>query len=163
MTEQKNPKHHSGSEIIWRAAEYEFTQKTPMWYVIIGIAGTLLVVLALFAKNFFFGVFIILATGIVMAFGKRKPRIIDFKVTEEGVGIGKQFLDYDRIEHFAIWSRPGHLDEFIFKKKVMVNPFVHVPIDSALGKRVQSMLLLKLPEVEHQVSLVDIFAEWLGF
>lgn len=164
--EHKNkiePIKKKGIEIIWKAAEYEHAPKDVSWYWLIGSGAFFLLLLALWQKNFFFAVFIILAAFLVIGFGKRRPQIIDFKVNDEGIEIGKKFIAYEGLEHFAVRSRPEHLDEIILKKKTAINPFVHVPIDSKLGEKVRALLLEKLPQEEHQESLVDLFSEWLGF
>ena len=151
-----------GKEIIWKAAEYEHQEKKLGWFVLIGAVALTLVVVALLGRNFFFAIFMVLATIMLFASGKRHPPILEFRVNDEGVWIGKMFFEYNRFEEFSLRDRPGRLDEIVLKKKTVVNPHLHIPIDSALAVEVKRMLKEKLPEVEHRESLVDVFAEWFG-
>ena len=161
VTKKETTKHHK--EITWSAAEYEHTTKDRSWHWMIGGAALFLIILALWQKNFFFAVFVALAAVMVGVLGNRKPQIIEFRATEEGIGFGKQFLRYENLESFAVRNRPGHLDEIILRKKTAVNPFVHIPIDEKLRERVQLLLVGKVEEVAHEESLVDTFSDWLGF
>lgn len=161
--ENAGVKKEAGHEITWKAAEYEHSAKDTSWYWMIGGAVIFFLILSLWQKNFFFAVFVVIAGVMVGMFGRRRPNIIDFKANDEGIGYGTRFLAYDQIEKFAVRNRPGHLDEIIIHKKTTINPVVHIPIDEKLRERVQSLMREKLPEIEHQESLVDAFAEWLGF
>ena len=60
-------------------------------------------------------------------------------------------------------SRPGHLDEVVLKRKTIVNPTIHIPIDSELAERAREILGVKLPEEEHDESIVDILFDYIGF
>ncbi len=150
-------------EISWKAAEYEYREKGPGWFFVVGVVALVLFIIALIGKNFIFAVFVLFAGVMLVSFGKKRPPIVKFHINNEGVGIGNTFFEYRRLEEFAHRNRPGHLDEFILKKKTAMNPFVHIPIDSTLALEAKKMLKAKLPEVEHKESLVDVFAEWLGF
>jgi len=150
-------------EVYWRAAEYEFYEKSRGWFWSVGIVCLLLIVIAFWQRNFFFAVFIAIAGAMVYTYNRRRPNVIDFKVTPEGVGIEKSFYEYDKFENFALRKRPGHLDEIVLKKKTMVNPFIRVPIDSTLAGNARAILAGKLPETEYQESLTDLFSDLLGF
>ncbi len=149
-------------EINWRAAEYEYAQKGAGWYWVLGGICTALVVIALWQKNFFFALFIILAGLIILSLGKKRPEIFEFSLTNDKVKIGERVsCEYKDFENFSVRERPGRLDELILKKKALVNPYLRLPIDSKLAVRAKSFLREKLPEVEHQESLIDIISEWL--
>lgn len=149
--------------ISWRAAEYEHTEKDAGWYFSIGAVSLILVVAALWQKNFFFAVFIAIAAAMVIFLGRRRPEVLNFKITAEGAHIGKTFLPFENLDSFAMRNRPGHLDEIVLKKKTTVNPFIRLPIDSKLAGDAHHFLGTRLPEVEYKESLVDTFSEWFGF
>ena len=151
-------------EIIWRAAEYEHRKKDVGWYWITGGLAGVLILIALWQKNFFFAFFIVLAGVMIFAFGKRRPQIYEFRINGSGIYIGEKITyNYEQLESFSIHNWPGRLDELVLKKKAMVNPYLKIPIDSKLAVEARAILLEQLPEVEYQESLIDAIADWLGF
>lgn len=150
-------------EISWRAAEYDHSVKGFLWYFWLIAIAVFLAVFAFWQRNFFFGVFIILAGAMIALFSRRRPQILEFRVSEKGVFIGdKVSFDFDHLESFFIRDRPGHLDEIVLKKKTTVNPYVKIPIDSQLAEKVREVLLEKIPETEHEDSIIDIISDRLG-
>ncbi len=105
-------------EINWQAAEYRYFKKGWDWYLWVSGIATILFIFALWQKNFFFAIFIVIAAVMVISISQRRPRIIEFKIDNEGIYIGKDTAyKYDEIEWFAIRNRPESLNEIIIKKK----------------------------------------------
>jgi hypothetical protein len=151
------------SPIAWRAAEYEFVEKGERWYFVVGGVALALFALALWQKNFFFAVFIALATVAVFVYSRRRPRVMDFVIDEHGVHVGAIDYSYDSIEAFAFHARPGRLDHLVLQRTTPMNPFIHIPIDSQLAEKARVVLEQKLPEFEFQAVFVESLADWLGF
>jgi len=151
-------------ELTWRAAEYQFVEKNAGWYGLVVVLGIVLLFLALLGRNFFFGVFIVIAVVMVISFGRRRPRVLDFKISEKGVAVGKDvFYDYDRLEGYAFLEKPGRLDEIVLKKKTAINPIIKLPIDAKSAEKAGVILQNHLPQIKYEDSLLDIISEWLGF
>ena len=158
-TEKENP-----LELTWRAAEYQFIEKSVGWYWLVIIAAIVLIFLAVLGRNFFFGVFVVLATAMVIFFGRKRPRVLDFRLSAKGVAIGENvFYDYDRLEGFVVLEKPGRLNEIVLKKKAAINPFLKLPIDAKSGKDAEIILQGHLPQIEYEESLLDVVSDWLGF
>ncbi|HXF43973.1 MAG TPA: hypothetical protein VNK70_00660 [Candidatus Paceibacterota bacterium] len=163
MAEKKEAKDVS-RELEWSAAEYQFTEKSPGWYWLVALTGVAIALFSLIKNNFFFAIFIAIATLMVISLGRRKPRVIEFRLSDTGVAIGDNtFYDYDRLEGFAFLERPGRLHEIVLKKKVVVNPYFKMPIDAKSAEKAKTILLNHLPEMEHEESLLDAISDWLGF
>lgn len=152
-------------EIIWRAAEYEYKEKALGWYWLVVIFTIILAMFALWQKNFFFLIFIIFAGIVLLFLSRKRPRIIEFKVTEKGIGVGETaFFFFEDIDGVHLRERPGHLDEIILKRKTILNPYVKIPIDRNLREIVNRFLENKeVSKIDYEDSLIDILAEWLGF
>jgi hypothetical protein len=162
MKKKERTETSAPEELSWSAAEHEYTEKDITWYLAIGGLALLLLIIAIWQGNYFFAVFVVLA-GIVLAnFGKRRPKVFEFRVTGEGVGIGEKFLAFDQLESFMLRERQGSLHELIVKQKTYVNPYLRIPVDGETAERARALLAAKLPEEEYQVSLLDVFADWLG-
>lgn len=158
------PKKKTEKSITWRAAEYEYSGKSVVWYVIVGTATALLTLSALWQHNFFFAVFILIAGAMLIVLGRKHPRVMDFTVNDKGVSIGKlQFYEYDDLEGFAIRNRPNRLDELVIKRKTSFSPFVKIPIDSKLAPQAKAILTSHIKEIEYNESLIDTLADLFGF
>ena len=153
-------------KITWRAAEHEYVAKSGRWYFWIVLIGILLAIFALFQNNFFFLVFVVLATIVMIAFGRQKPHKFDFTVDDDGFSIGDDIdLPFAEIESFSVRERgEGHLDEIILKRKKLVDPFVRVPLDTHTRHKV--VVALEKEEIEEEKqedSFFDSLADILGF
>lgn len=160
---EKVKKENDEIEISWRAAEYDHSEKGGGWYLSVGGVAFILLLVALWQRNFFFGIFILLAGIMAIGLGNRKPNVLDFKLTGEGCHLGKEFYSYDNLENFSLRSRLNRLDEIVFKKKSTFNPYIRVLIDNHTAEKVRIFLVQKLPEVEDQSSLLDVLIDFLGF
>lgn len=149
--------------ISWRAAEYQYSEKTLTWFIVAGIIALVIAILSFVGHNFFFAVFAILAGIVVIAFAGRRPDVLDFTVSDEGVSAeGKFSLPFDEIDYFSLHSRPGRLDELVLKKRSIVNPLVRIPLDARTGERVRAFLGKRIREEEFQESLIDLLSDRFG-
>ncbi len=150
--------------ISWRAAEYDFVPKGTIWHGWVGVGVLVLVGIALWQQNFFFAIFILIAGAMVVVLGNKRPEVLDFAVDENGCHIGTAILyPFDQLEDFSIYSRQHRLDEFIVRRKSALNRVIHIPVDSETAQKVRMFLEDKLPEVEHEPSLLESIADILGF
>lgn len=150
-------------EISWRAAEYDHSTRSLLWYFWLIAIVVSLAAFAFWQRNFFFGVFVILAGTMIAFFSRRRPQVFEFKISENGVFVSDKIsFDYDDLESFFVRDRPGHLDEIVLKKKTRINPFVKIPIDSKLAEKAKEILAEKIPEAEHEDSIIDIISDRLG-
>lgn len=149
--------------IEWRAAEYEHSEKTTLWYVGLVIAAIALIGIALWQQNFFFGVFVLIAGVIVFLFADKKPSVFDFRVDDEGVTVGGRLFHYGELNNFAVHQRPGKLDAIVIHRNVNFNPHLMIPADMRTINKVRMLLAEKLPEVEYNESIIEIFSDLLGF
>jgi hypothetical protein len=154
----------SKKEISWRAAEFRYFKKSLTWYLwVIGIA-VLLLIFAIWQNNFFFAVFIAIASIIIIFMGKRRPRIVDFKVDEKGIYIDKDtFYPYKELKWFSIRTRPDSLNEIVVKRSATINSIVKIQADSQITPEVRKLLKENLEEKEYEDSIVDSFADLFRF
>lgn len=149
-------------ELAWSAAEHEHVEKDLRWYLAISAVGLFLLIVAIWQRNYFFGVFTVIAAAMLASYGARRPKVFKFQVNDEGVSIGKKFFAFERLESFSLRARPGALHELIVKQKTYVNPYLRIPADANTAARAKALLAAKLPEEEYQMSFLDLFADWFG-
>lgn len=157
-------KEETGTSISWKAAEYSHSEKSTKWFVWVIVVAIGVSIFSFVKGNFFFGAFSLIAGALIIMFARRRPQIFEFTISNKGIYIGKVVaLEYDQIESFAMRSREGYLDEIVVRKKSFINPTIHIPIDSELAKKAREILLEKLPEEEHDESIIDILFDYIGF
>lgn len=149
-------------ELSWSAAEHEYVEKDVLWYLGLGGIALILLIIAVWQGNYFFAIFIALAAIVLANFGRRRPKVFEFRVTAEGVGIGEKFVEFERLESFMVRERRDALHELIVKQKAYVNPYLRIPVDGETAKQARTLLAAKLPEEEYPESLLDLLADWLG-
>ena len=151
-------------KVSWRAAEHEYVEKDVSWHWLVGTLTVILMLVALWQKNFFFFIFLVIATPMIFFFGKRKPRVITFTVREDLVQVGdRHLLHYSDLEGYAVLEREGFLDVIILKKKTHFNPYVRILVDSETREKAEDILADHLDEVDYEQSFLDIVSEWMGF
>ena len=151
-------------EICWRAAEFDYKDKDVSWFWITGLAMTILAMIALWQKNFFFFVFLVLAGIMVLIFGKKRPRVFDFKIDEKGVHVGDMnFYPFKDLVGFDINVRPGRLDEVVFRRHSYMDAILKLPADSKTAEKAGSFLLGKVKKFKYEETLVELIADLLGF
>ncbi len=155
-------KKRPAKPVSWRAAEYEMIPKNAVWYLIIGGIALALFVFALFQKNFFFAIFIFIAVAMVFLFARRRPNILDFEIEEAGVRAGSMQWTWNTFVDFSIHSRPGRLDEIIFRKSTSFNPYVRFPADAQTVEKARTFVSERLPEVPYDISTLEIITDWFG-
>lgn len=154
----------NNEDIIWRAAEFKYFKKSFGWYVtVIGIAA-LLVIFALTQNNFFFAVFIVLATIMLVFLGKKRPKVVRFEITDNGVSVGKDIsYSYDELEGYTVREYEHRLSEIVIKRNAVVDPFLKMPVDSKKLPKAVDKLSKHIPEKEYEESMIDTLSDLFGF
>jgi len=151
-------------EIEWDAPEYEHREKDVSWYWISIAIAVALIAFAVWKKNYLFGFFIVIAEVLLVLWGSRPPRVINFILTDEELSIHAQKVH--SMKEFEGWSIEKN-DEtwadlhFYFRSRVKTPLRVIVPV-ARLGE-IRTNLKTVLREIEHETSIVDSIEKFLGF
>jgi len=151
-------------EIKWDAPEYEHREKGVSWYWISIIIAAAIIVFAVWNKNYLFGLFIVIAEMLLIIWGSRPPRVLNFVLTDEELSIHEQKVH--SLKEFESWSVNKNdatwADlHFYFHARLKMPLRVIVPI--ARIDEVRADLQPLLREIEHEVSLLDSIEKFLGF
>lgn len=163
MNEEKQSEEKETTKVEWQAMEHPHYKKEAGWYWVIGGGAVILLMVALWQKNFFFGIFIVLAATTMMSLGNRHPKVVDFRIEEDGVSVAGNKYVYKNIEGFAIVREEHRLSEIILKKKGPVNPFLRLPIDNKSLDKAEAELKEHLPEIHYEKTFIDAISDLLGF
>jgi hypothetical protein len=164
MYNKKEMEDNKKDSIIWRAAEYEYHQKTKGWYYSVIAITLIITILSLIQKNFFFFLFVVIAGLMIVTLGKRKPKIVDFYVGKDEIRIeGDIIYNYKNIEWFSILENKDSLNEIVLKTDSHINPIIKLRADSKTTEKVKSVLDEKLEEKDYEPSMSDLISEILHF
>ena len=94
-------------ELQWKVPEYPQYERGKLWYMIAGIVGVLLLIYSVVSGNFLFAVIVILGVLISLISSWRKPSLIDFRMSDDGVKIGEVFHPWDKFQSYWIVNEDG--------------------------------------------------------
>lgn len=151
-------------KISWAAPEYDHQQRDALWYLASIIIAAILLIVALWQRNYLFAVFIILAEIAVIIQANRFPPIWDFEIGGDGVKIGdKKFITYGDIEGFDIHPDTEHYNHLVLRVHSRFRPDVKIRIPAAESGNIEARLLEILERREYEPHPADALARFLKF
>lgn len=105
---QGNNANYSGQSqqvqgIVWTASEYIDHEKRASWFITLSV-GALVFAIALYVvtKDVVSGVIVLIAAGLFGVTGARKPRTLEYELTDVGVRIENKYYPYDDFKSFSV-------------------------------------------------------------
>ncbi|PJA87043.1 MAG: hypothetical protein CO141_01530, partial [Candidatus Moranbacteria bacterium CG_4_9_14_3_um_filter_42_9] len=92
----------------------------------------------------------------------KKPRILDFAITNTGVIADKEIYQFENINSFWIFYAPPQEKLLSLHTKSYLMPFVHIPIGNENPVKIREMLLKYIPEIKQKPSFADMLERLLG-
>lgn len=156
------------TDITWQAPEFEYHEKGTLWSIVVIILAAAVVLIALLAvQNFLLAVFAAIAGATVIFWGRQRPRILNFKLTDKAVEIDTiGFHSYGDLAGFAISDGEVANDgvmEVALKRKRSFSGEIRIFAYEADIAKIREKLSEVLPEFEHKESLGDHIARLLRF
>ena len=150
--------------MAWDAPEYEYREKDISWYWISIIVAAAIMAFAVWFRNFLFGFFIVIAEILIIVWGNRTPRRVDFIMDDAGIGIdGAKFYSFKDFESWSTDAADDEWAELFFNFRSRVKPALKMLIPAEKLTDLRENLKAILKEVEHQSSLVDSIEKFLRF
>ncbi len=137
-----------GEEIIgWEIPEYEKHERTKLWYITASVVTLLLLLFSFLTANFLFAVIIIVVAMVIIIHDGREPDMVEFKLTDEGVVVGRKFYDYDELQNFSIVYKPRQdVKNLYFEFKNSIKPRLSIPLENMNPLPIRKNLLKYLEE-----------------
>jgi hypothetical protein len=139
----------------WEAPEFESYEKSLKWYIfalifICTMAGWGIVINSPIMSITFILIGIV---GYIQT--HRKPRILTFSITTEGVLAGREFYPYENMHSFWIFYDPPHIKAISLHTAANLLPYVHIPLEDEDPVNIREFLLENLAEVEQDHNIID--------
>ena len=93
---------YMAKELKWKIPEYTQYKRGKLWYIVAGSLGIALLIYAVITGNFLFAVIIIIGVLISLFSSWKKPEIVEFKMSGEGVKIDDLFHPWDKFQSYWI-------------------------------------------------------------
>lgn len=148
--------------IRWTALEYGARHHGTDWYWALGIIAVAAGATAIILGNILFAMVIIVGALSLALYAARRPQEIEFEINERGIIIDADLYPYKTLESF--WIPEEGAPRLIVHSKRAFMPQIVIPLgeDVSAGE-LRELLLDFLDEEEHEESLIEHIAEWLGF
>lgn len=147
-------------EISWLADEYEKRGEDTYWYLaVIGVA-TVLIILGIFARSYFFIILVVLASLMLFVYAHKEPRKISCTVSTKGIKVGNKFFDYKNLKSFWVFDKTS-FKELSLETSWKLNQFIRIPLGDADIKAIKNILKGFLPEKEHEEFITEQLAKIL--
>jgi hypothetical protein len=146
--------------IEWSTPEFEYKEKDPDWYWILGIIVVSGMLLSFFLDNVLFGIFIALGGFILAVFASKHPETLHITINKKGVRANSNFYPFRNIDSF--WVD----DDVAGKEKLIMTPHntfalqIVLPIGDVDPDDVRDLLELYVHEEEQSVTLSERIMEY---
>ena len=139
----------------WRGEEYKKIPKDRKWYLIAGIIVLAIVSYALVVNSPIMAITFILIGIVGYIHIEKDPRVLDFKITREGIIVGKEIYEFDEAESFWIFYEPPYMKVISLHMGNNLLPYIHIPLHEEDPTKIREMLLEYLPEKKQEPSIID--------
>lgn len=146
MTENTDQIDHGKRFASWNFPEFQAYKRSITWYIIAALILIALFFIALRQKNYLFVVIIALITFIYLILNQRKPRMITFSITEDGLEVHETFYSYKDIKKFWIIYEPPEVKKLYFDFQSGARPILSIPLESQNPLKVRDILIKYVKE-----------------
>jgi len=152
---QNEASESASKEISWSASEFIAHNKSSSWYMMLfGAAAVIAVLVWLLTKDVFSAVVVLLALGVLGAYGSRKPRELQYVVDEHGVAIGQKQYSYHAFRSFSVITEGAFSSiEFIPLKRLA--PAITIYYDPKDEDEIIGVLSQHVPFEPHKRDAID--------
>lgn len=156
------PGTNSEKSVSWEASEYILHHKDTGWFVILGSVSVALAVLLYFVVDIWAAIVVIMMSVTIIVYAQRKPEVLNYSLTTEGLSIGNKNYTFSQFKSFNILHDGGvESIEFMPLKRFM--PGISIYFDTAHKDQIIDILSLQLPHEDKEPDFVDRIARRLRF
>jgi hypothetical protein len=150
--------------IEWRAPEFDYREKGIGWYwgsIIIAVAA---LGVAVWQKNFLFGVFIVIAEILVLVWANRPPATRTFRLTDRELAVDDhtRYLMSD-LQSFSVHEDGGDFPTLILVSAHRLRPAIKIKVAKDRLPAVEELLQTKAPRVAWENSFIDNLERFFDF
>ena len=146
----------------WDFSEFTKHERSLLWYALSVLVVLGLLIFALVSGNVLFAIIIILASIIIIHISRHEPRIMNIKITKEGIVIENRFYPFSEIKNFWIIHEPD-VKRLYFEFKSALIPRLSIPYQEQDPNQLREFLLEYIEENDEREGepISEAVARWL--
>jgi positive regulator of sigma E activity len=139
----------------WQGPEYEHYPKEKLWYAVATLILSAIIIYALVSNSPIMAITFVLIGVVGYVQLEKFPRVLDFKVTIDGMIVGNELYKFNSIKSFWIFYEPPHTKILSLHTDAFLTPYIHIPVHQIDPVKLREVLLDFVPEVEQEQSFID--------
>jgi hypothetical protein len=132
----------------WKTPEFIPLERGPVWYSVASVIVISLVVYAIFTDSATMAIVFILLAGMFFMTHKKKPRIVDVRITKLGVFYDRTFYHYTIINAFWVVYHPPFVRVLYLRLGGKAYRLLKIELNDQDPTEVRRLLSKELPEIE---------------
>ena len=144
----------------WRTYEYEEIHRPTDWFIAVAIITITLAVASVLIDNLLFAVVIVISSIALVLNAIKKPLLLDYEISMEGVTAGTYKYPYSELHSF--WIKEEE-DIVLIRQKRITATLISIPVKDVPMETVRQFLTIYLPQEEILEPLSQKIMERLGF
>jgi hypothetical protein len=149
------------SPISWEAPRHIHTSKNQDWYWSVGIITLALATVAFLFGNPITGIFILLASTVLVMHASRPPSLVRYEINDRGIMMDETLYPFLTLESF--WIPHDDIPKILIKSRKTFMPLIVIYIHDIDPEKVREVLLTYIAETEHHEPILIQIMEKLGF
>ncbi len=134
-------------KLSWSALEYEEKQRSTDWFWALGIIVIAGSVTSIIFGDYFFAILLVLGGVSLGFFAIRKPELIEYELSDDGLKIKKQLYAYKSIKSFFVRTEDN--PALFIKTNRIFMPVIVTYLDTVSSETVKEIFLANsVPEEE---------------
>lgn len=152
-----------GHDVVeWEASEYVQHAKGPAWFIVVGVVTVVAMGVALFFQQWLL-VVLLAVMGVTFAiFGMRKPRVIRYRLSDDGLVIGDKTYRLTDFRAFGVREDGAFYTVMLIPVKRLA-PGLNIYFSEDEGERILDILGDHLPMEPMQTDPIDLLMSKLRF
>ncbi len=149
----------------WEGREYDHSPKSADWYWALGIVAVASAIASLLFGNILLGILIIIAAVAIALHATKEPPVHIFRLVDTGLMVGEDLHPYERMHSFTVLEDiEGELPPLLsIKTESWHSPHLVIPLAGVDADLIYTYFLHHVDEADHQHTVSDLVAAWLGF
>ena len=147
----------------WDFPEFIPYERSKLWYIIAGIVIFLLLLFSFLTANLLFAILIVMVSAVVFYLQSRHPRMLNIKLTDDGMVIENLFYSYDEIRSFWVTAEHPEDHNVYFEFKSISTPRLNVPFMDINPVRLQTYLaqFIEIDPDREGIPISETLSRWL--
>ncbi len=153
----------SVSSVSWTASEYIAHEKGANWYLMLGLASFVLVIIVfVLTRDIFASVAVAIACLLLGIYSGRKPQTISYVLDRSGILVGEKLHSFAAFKSFSVVEE-GMINSIWLKPLKRFAPLVVMYFPPDQGDEIVDVLSNYLPHEDRELDAIDRASKRMRF